>query len=357
MMPEDRKNGSCGNIMYKTMGVYVFIVTPLPVANLLTADNNDACKPPSFYTCGRYGAFNKTKNMRNILIALLSASLLIGCQRTEVGYMPFNDYVIADIINTNYPNSSIYHPQSQFFTSHNFNDFSDHFFFINNLDDFTEIITNRELCVVQQIDFESQTLVGYISGFVARSEFIDFTYNVRKKTESSTFKIEIILTNYGQEEDSRLRLNSAHWFILPKIDDSSQIEFDKIQKYNKLIDFDVTQLLNNFNGELIIVDKGFGKPNKTFNISTISDNYPNMIISSDIDGDTIELLGSIIFKYPNKIELFHFPIAYPPPLIITEYSFGSGLYLMETKELSLEFFRDNSNTDKYRFKGQIVNAP
>jgi len=53
MMPEDRKNGSCGNIMYKTMGIYVFIVTPLPVANLLTADNNDARKPPSFYTCGR----------------------------------------------------------------------------------------------------------------------------------------------------------------------------------------------------------------------------------------------------------------------------------------------------------------
>jgi hypothetical protein len=53
MPPEDRKNGACGNIMYKTMGVYVFIVTPLPVANLLTADNNDALKPPSFYTCGR----------------------------------------------------------------------------------------------------------------------------------------------------------------------------------------------------------------------------------------------------------------------------------------------------------------
>jgi hypothetical protein len=61
MMPEDRKNGSCGNIMYKTMGVYVFIVTPLPVANLLTADNNDARKPPSFYTCGRWQQAKKNE--------------------------------------------------------------------------------------------------------------------------------------------------------------------------------------------------------------------------------------------------------------------------------------------------------
>ncbi len=47
MTPEDRKNGSCGNIMYKILGVYVCIGTPLPVANLLTADNNDARKPPT----------------------------------------------------------------------------------------------------------------------------------------------------------------------------------------------------------------------------------------------------------------------------------------------------------------------
>ena len=40
--------------MYKTMGVYVCSVNPFPVANILTADNNDARKPPSFYTCGRY---------------------------------------------------------------------------------------------------------------------------------------------------------------------------------------------------------------------------------------------------------------------------------------------------------------
>jgi len=33
--------------MYKTMGVYVLIATPLPVANFLTADNNDARKPPT----------------------------------------------------------------------------------------------------------------------------------------------------------------------------------------------------------------------------------------------------------------------------------------------------------------------
>jgi hypothetical protein len=32
--------------MYKTMGVYVFSVSPIPVANLLTEDNNDAIKPP-----------------------------------------------------------------------------------------------------------------------------------------------------------------------------------------------------------------------------------------------------------------------------------------------------------------------
>jgi hypothetical protein len=53
MMPEDRKNGSCGNIMYKTIGVYVFIVNPFPVAGILTADNNDARMPLSFHTCGR----------------------------------------------------------------------------------------------------------------------------------------------------------------------------------------------------------------------------------------------------------------------------------------------------------------
>ena len=47
MMPEDRKIGSCGNIMYKILGVYVFSVNPFPVANILTADNNDARKPPT----------------------------------------------------------------------------------------------------------------------------------------------------------------------------------------------------------------------------------------------------------------------------------------------------------------------
>ena len=29
------------------------LATPLPVANILTADNNVARKPPSFHTCGR----------------------------------------------------------------------------------------------------------------------------------------------------------------------------------------------------------------------------------------------------------------------------------------------------------------
>jgi len=33
--------------MYKILGVYVFSVNPFPVANLLTADNNDARKPPT----------------------------------------------------------------------------------------------------------------------------------------------------------------------------------------------------------------------------------------------------------------------------------------------------------------------
>jgi len=33
--------------MYKILGVYVFSVTPLPVANILTADHNDARKPPT----------------------------------------------------------------------------------------------------------------------------------------------------------------------------------------------------------------------------------------------------------------------------------------------------------------------
>jgi hypothetical protein len=33
--------------MYKILGVYVFNVYPFPVANILTADNNDARKPPT----------------------------------------------------------------------------------------------------------------------------------------------------------------------------------------------------------------------------------------------------------------------------------------------------------------------
>jgi len=33
--------------MYKILGVYVCIGTPLPVENILTADNNDARKPPT----------------------------------------------------------------------------------------------------------------------------------------------------------------------------------------------------------------------------------------------------------------------------------------------------------------------
>src|SRR5690554_12273 len=33
--------------MYKILGVYVFSVTSLPVANLLTADNNEPRKPPT----------------------------------------------------------------------------------------------------------------------------------------------------------------------------------------------------------------------------------------------------------------------------------------------------------------------
>jgi hypothetical protein len=68
MMPEDRKNGSCGNIMYKTIGVYVFIVNPFPVAGILTADNNDARMPLSFHTCGRWLQYNATCNHRTASI-------------------------------------------------------------------------------------------------------------------------------------------------------------------------------------------------------------------------------------------------------------------------------------------------
>ena len=35
------------NIMYKILGVYVFNVNPSPVANILTAENNEARKPPT----------------------------------------------------------------------------------------------------------------------------------------------------------------------------------------------------------------------------------------------------------------------------------------------------------------------
>jgi hypothetical protein len=45
--------------MYKTMGVFVFSATPFPVASKLTADKNDARKPPSFHTCGRCQPFKK----------------------------------------------------------------------------------------------------------------------------------------------------------------------------------------------------------------------------------------------------------------------------------------------------------
>ena len=33
--------------MYKILGVYVFSVTPFPAVSSLTADNNDARKPPT----------------------------------------------------------------------------------------------------------------------------------------------------------------------------------------------------------------------------------------------------------------------------------------------------------------------
>jgi len=53
--------------MYKTMGVYVFSVNPLPVTSSLTADNNDARKPPSYsYMCSLAVIGENSTTNRNI---------------------------------------------------------------------------------------------------------------------------------------------------------------------------------------------------------------------------------------------------------------------------------------------------
>jgi len=58
------------------MGVYVFSAILFPVANILTADTNDARKPPSFHTCGRYrqapGFPERIIDSQNVFILIAS---------------------------------------------------------------------------------------------------------------------------------------------------------------------------------------------------------------------------------------------------------------------------------------------
>src|SRR5690554_5974577 len=68
--------------MYKILGVFVCIGTPLPVANLLTADNNVARKPPTISYMWALANIQK-QTMRHsktipTLIFILISSLSFG---------------------------------------------------------------------------------------------------------------------------------------------------------------------------------------------------------------------------------------------------------------------------------------
>lgn len=294
--------------------------------------------------------------MRNVLIILISSIVFAGCEKPEETFKDFNDYQIADIVHSEFPNLF---PQPEYFVGEYHH--SDYFFFINNIDDFTELITNRGLDLIQPIDFESQTLVGSLSYFFPRSPYIGFSYHVKKDAKNSTFKIDIILTNYGQDENIRYAVNAPHWFILPKIDNASQIVFDKAQNNKDLSIFDTSLLHQSFYGELAGLEENTIDTARVFNIQPLSDKFPNLILSSDFGDDKIEFTSSMIFKYPHKIELYDLLKAYAPPLIVSDYILGRGLYLMDTEELSIEFFkRDiNKGIDYYqpiRFKGNSTRA-
>ncbi|GAO31016.1 hypothetical protein [Geofilum rubicundum] len=105
--------------------------------------------------------------MRNVLIFLISSIVFAGCEKPEETYKDFKDYQIADIVHSEFPHLL---PQPVYFVGEYHH--SDSIFFINNIDDFNELITNRRLEFIQPIDFDSQTLVGSLSQKKGEARFL-----------------------------------------------------------------------------------------------------------------------------------------------------------------------------------------
>ncbi|MFZ7133391.1 MAG: hypothetical protein ACOWWR_13645 [Eubacteriales bacterium] len=80
----------------------MLIISPFPVASFLAADSNDARKPPSFHTCGRYAQI-MIKTLTKIFFIVLTITCILSCKsRLLTSDLTIYGYSLGDSLSNDY---------------------------------------------------------------------------------------------------------------------------------------------------------------------------------------------------------------------------------------------------------------
>jgi hypothetical protein len=291
-----------------------------------------------------WGIIKKQPNqlkMKRLLIYPLLFTLIISCNKEAIQYEEVENFKIAEIVSSANQNEFI-DDIFQF----NFNE--EHIkpyetIFIDNSSKFDKLITSNNFRLNQPIDFENQTLVGICPTFLIPSQFVEFKYKLLKETASDKYHVKISCIYYKGITSYEIFNQKIHWFIIPKISQSSQVDFDVIKKNGKLEDFDISVLFSDYHGQMKSINKDESITDKYINmkIEPITDNKPNVMFSYYDNDNKIIFGGWIIYKFENRIQIIGEEVPYGRPLLQTDYKLVNALYRTNSNVLFFEFRNPN----------------
>jgi len=280
--------------------------------------------------------------MKRLSIYALLCLLVISCNKESIKYEEAENYEVVEIVSSDFQTEYIDKPTLPFELGGT-HLHPNSVFLINNKVEFDSLITNNNLRLLQTVDLEKQTLVGVYTTFMVSSLFIEFKYNVLKELESDKYLIRITCINYKETTSIEGFNEEIHWFILPKINTPSLVEFEIIQKNRKLEDFDISYLFNEYQGLLQSYEQNneIMEKNTILKLEPIIEKKPNIMFSYTENNTSVVFGGGNITKFENRIVINGAELLIGPPLLETDYKLGKAIFQSDSKELFVEFWNSN----------------
>jgi hypothetical protein len=278
--------------------------------------------------------------MNRLLIYPLLCTLIISCNNEISQYTEIENYEVAEIVSTGFQTEYLDNPTEPFEVGGMKMDVNK-VLLINNIDDFDSIIINNKLKMLQSVDWENQTLVGFYSTFMVSSQFLEFKYKVLRDEESGNYLIRINCISYKGTTSLEGLSANMHWFIIPKVSKPSLVDFEIVKQNGKLEDFDISFLFNEYQGLLNSCDKDnyVTEENIDLRIEPITEKTPNIMFSYGESENPMVFCGLSITKFENRIEICGAEPSFGPPLLNTDYKLVNAKYQINSKDLFVDFWK------------------